>query len=97
MAFSPSRSAISPIHQAVRHDVGGFTMRSIWNSLSDPSLHFLAVALFLVYLAFGNGSWSRNSSAAEAPLSYCQKCHAHYLPEKSCECRLTQGIVNALR
>ncbi len=63
--------------------------------MSDPSLHFLAVALFLVYLAFGGGSWSKNS-AAEAPLSFCQKCRAHFLPENSCECRFTQRIVNNL-
>ena len=71
-------------------------MRSIWNSLSDPSLHFLAVALFLVYLTFGNGSWSRNSSgAAEAPPELLREVPRSLLAREDLRVPTPQGIVNA--
>jgi hypothetical protein len=69
-------------------------MRAIGNCLSDPSLHLLAIALLLVYLAFGGGSWSRDSSA-ETPLPYCQNCHFHFLPGKPCDCVLSRKLANA--
>ena len=69
-------------------------MRFIRNCLSDPSLHLMVIALLLVYLAFGGGPWSRDSSA-EAPLPYCSKCHIHFLPGKTCECDLPGKIAHA--
>jgi hypothetical protein len=61
-------------------------MRSVWNNLSDPSLHLLAIAVILVYLAFGQTPWS-NAIRAEDPLPICKACRAHYLPGNLCECR----------
>jgi hypothetical protein len=70
-------------------------MRSLWNNLGDPTLHLLATALILLYLALGGGSWP-GETAAEAPLPYCKSCHAHYLPGKTCDCRSTANLAHAL-
>ena len=68
-------------------------MRALWNNLSDPSLHLLAIALFLVYLAFGSGSWHDERDAA-SPLAFCKTCQVHYLPGKACDCRFPARIAN---
>ena len=69
-------------------------MRALWNNLSDPSLHLLAIASLLVYLAF-SGSWT-DDGAASSPLGYCKSCHAHFMLGKACDCRLPGKIAHAL-
>ena len=68
-------------------------MRSFWNSLSDPGLHMLAIALVLVYLAFGASRW--DDAVGVAPLPYCKACRFHYLPDKPCACRVGPGLAHA--
>jgi hypothetical protein len=69
-------------------------MRSLCNNLGDPSLHLLAIALIVVYLAFGRGSRS-GDDRAEAPLPTCKRCLGHYLPGTTCDCRHPGGMANA--
>ncbi len=66
-------------------------MRTIWSNLGDPSLHFLAIAAFVVYLAFGR-SITKDRAWAEAPLSRCKTCQVHFLPGESCHCRPDAGF-----
>ncbi len=61
-------------------------MRSLGNLLSDPTLHLLMIALFLIYLAFGNSQRARDGFA-ESPLPVCKTCHIHFLPDRPCDCR----------
>ncbi len=69
-------------------------MRSLWNYLGDPGLHLLAIALVLVYLAFGVSR--SEDTVGEAPLPYCKACRFHYLPNKPCACRVGSGLAHAL-
>jgi hypothetical protein len=66
-------------------------MRPLCNFLSDPTLHLLAIALFLIYLTFGGGLRWRDSFA-ESPLPICKVCHTHFLPDRPCECHLPKKI-----
>jgi len=70
-------------------------MRSLCNSLRDPSLHLLlAIALMVVYLAFGRGPSSGNFRAEE-PLPICKVCHRQYLPWVGCDYHRTDVIAHA--
>jgi hypothetical protein len=69
-------------------------MRYVRNCLSDPSLHLLAIALILVYLALGDRSTLREGSGEE-PLAFCPKCRVHHLPEKTCDCVLPRKVADA--
>lgn len=70
-------------------------MRCFWQSLGDPSLHLIAIALIVLYIAIGRGSWS-DSLRAEAPLPTCQRCHGHYLPGTRCDCSHPRGVAQAV-
>jgi hypothetical protein len=69
-------------------------MRSLWNFVSDPTLHLLAIALFLVYLTVAGGPRWRDSNG-EAPLPSCKICHNHFMPGKLCECPLRKRFATA--
>ena len=70
-------------------------MRTLSNQLGDPSLHLLAIALFVVYLAFGRGHMS-GAMRPEDPLPFCKVCHVHFLPGQTCDCRPAGSIAHAL-
>ena len=71
-------------------------MRSLWNSLGDPGLHLLVIALFLLYLAFGRGSSSAEERAI-SPLPYCESCRLHFMPGGSCSCDTMGRLVHAMK
>lgn len=56
-------------------------MKKLGCCLGDPSLHLLAIALLLVYLAIGAPA---SGPAAESRLVSCRKCRAVHFPEGSC-------------
>ncbi len=70
-------------------------MQSLRNSLGDPSLHLLGIALIVIYLAFGHGYGSSETSP-EAPLPVCKSCNRHYLVGTTCICQKPGGIAHAV-
>jgi hypothetical protein len=71
-------------------------MRSLWNSLGDPGLHLLAIALIVIYLAFSRGSSSAEERAV-SPLPYCESCRLHFMPGGPCGCTGLGGMVHAMK
>jgi hypothetical protein len=69
-------------------------MRSLWSFLSDPTLHLLAFALFLIYLTFVSDP-RRKEPYGESPLPICKVCRAHFLPNKPCDCRFPKKFATA--
>jgi hypothetical protein len=68
-------------------------MRGVWNFLSDPSLHLLAIALVLIGLAIG--STGSKEPTEESPVVFCTRCHAYHYSELVASCRGNPRIAQA--
>ena len=68
-------------------------MRSVWNALSDPGLHVLAITMLLVFLALGRGA--PGSPRASSRLVKCESCHLYHYQESSCRPAKAEEIAHA--
>jgi hypothetical protein len=70
-------------------------MKTVWNCLSDPSLHLLGIALLIVVAALGRPRPKDIELVAETPLAVCKKCHTHYFPFRPCRCDPSRDLAHA--